>query len=130
MDSDNPDRVSRRHFLQSLGLIGAVGASGSLLVACGGSDDSGDGTEAEGGAGTTTADCSDLSSLSDSERQQRKQMVKSLNYVEESPQPEQNCGNCELYQEEKFGAGCGGCTLFPGPVAEGGYCDSWQKVAA
>jgi hypothetical protein len=55
-------------------------------------------------------------------------MVKSLNYVEESPEPKKNCANCQLYQEEKFGAGCGGCQLFPGPVAEGGYCDSWAPM--
>jgi hypothetical protein len=55
-------------------------------------------------------------------------MVNSLNYVEESPEPEKNCGNCQLYQQEKYGSGCGGCQLFPGPVAEKGYCDSWQKA--
>lgn len=112
--------------------MGAVGASGSLLVACGGSDDSGSGsTESGGGASTTaSADCSDLSSLSDSKMQQREQMVKSLNYVEETPKANKNCGNCQLYQSKKYGSGCGGCQLFPGPVAENGYCDSWQKKVA
>ena len=52
-------------------------------------------------------------------------MVKSLQYVEESPEADKNCANCSLYQQEKYGSGCGGCTLFPGPVAAEGYCTSW-----
>jgi hypothetical protein len=52
-------------------------------------------------------------------------MVKSLNYVEESPNAKKNCANCQLYQQEKYGAGCGGCQLFPSPVNANGYCDSW-----
>ena len=68
---------------------------------------------------------SDLSGLSDAQKQQREQMANSLNYVEESPGPDKNCANCSLYQEERYGSGCGGCQLFPGPVAEQGYCDSW-----
>lgn len=134
MESDDQNHVSRRRFLQSLGLVGAVGASGSLLAACGGSDSSNGGsTESgsggEGGAGAT-ADCSDLSSLSDAQKKQRKQMVTSLKYKKESPKPNKNCGNCQLYQKKKFGSGCGGCQLFPGPVAQNGYCTSWQKKAA
>ncbi len=130
MESDDQNRVSRRRFLHSLSIAGVVGASGSLLTACGGgSDGSGDGSssqaESDVGSATASADCSDLSSLSDSEKQQRKQMVNSLNYVEESPEEKKNCANCQLYQQEKYGSGCGGCQLFPGPVYAQGYCDSW-----
>nr|WP_272503974.1 high-potential iron-sulfur protein [Salinibacter ruber] len=125
----NSDPVSRRQFLRSLGLAGAVGASGTLLVACGGgSDGSGsgaDGTDSE--SATASADCSDLSRLSDAQKQRRKQQVNALNYVEASPKPNKNCANCQLYQQEKYGAGCGGCQLFPGPVAGEGYCSSWAK---
>jgi len=132
-ESDNHNRVSRRRFLHSLSIAGVVGAGGSLLVACGGgSDGSGDGSssQAPSGAGdtgsaTASADCSDLSGLSDAEKQQRKQMVKSLNYVKESPKEKKNCANCQLYQQEKYSSGCGGCQLFPGPVNAKGYCDSW-----
>lgn len=128
LESDDRNRVSRRRFLHSLSIAGVVGAGGSLLAACGGgSDESGDTSSAEGEASGATAsgDCSDLSDLSDAEIQQREQMVKSLNYVEESPQAEKNCANCSLYQEAQYGSGCGGCQLFPGPVASQGYCDSW-----
>jgi hypothetical protein len=137
-NSEESSRVTRRRFLQSLGVAGLAGASGTLLSACGGSDDSGGGSGADGGSqtqsgggGTTTAsaDCSDLSALSDAQKQQRQQMANSLNYVEETPNENQYCANCQLYQspeqEETTGSECGGCQLFPGPVTANGYCTSW-----
>lgn len=134
MNSNNNDRVSRRRFLQSIGIAGVVGTSGSLLAACGGSDDSGNGESEGGGNGsgsaeTASADCSDLSSLSDAEKKQREQMVSSLKYVEETPQDDKNCANCSLYIESEYGDGCGGCQLFPGPVAANGYCNSWAPAS-
>jgi hypothetical protein len=127
MSSDDQDRVTRRRFLQSLGMATVVGASGSLLAACGGDSDS-DGGEDASSSTTASADCSDLSDLSGSEKKQRSQTVESLQYVEESPKENKNCANCQLYQEEKYGDGCGGCTLFPGPVAAEGYCNSWAAA--
>ncbi|MFB6099179.1 MAG: high-potential iron-sulfur protein [Salinibacter sp.] len=62
--------------------------------------------------------------LSEQQKKQRKQMVKSLQYVEETPNPKKNCGNCQLYQKGEYGS-CGGCQLFPGPVTKNGYCNSW-----
>lgn len=124
MNSENDDRVSRRRFLQSVGIAGVVGASGTLLAACGGSDDSG---SSESGSGSASA-CSDLSGLSDTEKKQRSQMVKSLKYVEESPQENQTCANCQLYIKGEYAEGCGGCQLFPGPVAAKGYCNSWAPA--
>lgn len=122
MSNDEQDRMSRRRFLHSLGLVGVAGASGSLLAACGGSDDSSQQTADASGA------CADLSPLSDQEMQQREQMVGSLNYVHESPQDEQFCSNCQLYLQEEYGEGCGGCQLFPGPVHAEGYCNSWAPA--
>jgi hypothetical protein len=142
-NDDNQKRVSRRRFLESLGIAGVVGASGSLLAACGGgSGDGSGGTQQSGSQGggqgqtsgaTTSADCGDLSQLSDAQKQQREQMVKSLQYVEETPNPEKNCANCQLYeqpgQEETTGSECGGCQLFPGPVTANGYCNSWVQAS-
>lgn len=119
MASNDENQVSRRRFLQSLSVAGVAGASGTLLVACG-SDDSEN--------GGTAADCSDLSDLSEQEKKQRSDMVKNLEYVEESPNEDQTCANCQLYLEEDYGAGCGGCQLFPGPVAAQGYCNSWAPA--
>jgi hypothetical protein len=67
--------------------------------------------------------------LSDAEKKQRSQMVKSLQYVEETPEPDKNCANCQLYQKDKYDNGCGGCQLFPGPVTENGYCNSWAPAS-
>ena len=140
MKHDEHD-VSRRSFLQRLSIIGVAGVGGStLLSACGGSEasgGSGSGSESQtsGGGGTATADlnCDDLSALSDAQMQQRSQMAESLNYVAETPNPEQNCANCALYQqpdaEETTDNACGGCQLFPGPVYPNGYCTSWAPAA-
>jgi len=136
MSSDNNDRVTRRRFLQSIGVAGVVGAGSTLLSACGGgssdssSSSGGSSSESSSDGGTTTAsaDCSDLSSLSDAQKTQRESMVKSLQYVEESPEAEKNCGNCQLYIKGDYGEGCGGCQLFPGPVSENGYCNSWAAA--
>ena len=137
MSSTDNDRVSRRRFLQSVGVAGVVGAGSSLLAACGGgSSDSGSsssssGGESSSGGGTKTAsaDCSDVSSLSDAQKKQRSQMVESLQYVEESPNAEKNCANCSLYIEGDYGEGCGGCQLFPGAVNANGYCNSWAPAS-
>lgn len=114
MSNDEQNHVSRRRFLHSLGLAGVAGASGSLLVACGGGSDS-----------SQQAVCTDLSALSAQEKEQRKKMVKSLQYVKESPQEGEYCSNCSQYVKSEFGDSCGGCTLFPGPVHPDGYCNSW-----
>ncbi|MFO8099748.1 MAG: high-potential iron-sulfur protein [Salinibacter sp.] len=132
MSSTNQENVTRRRFLQSLGVVGAVGASGSLLSACGGGGDSGgdeSGGDAESSSETASGDCTDLSMLSDSEKEQRSSQVEALEYVEETPNEEENCANCSLYQEDKYDNGCGGCQLFPGPVTENGYCTSWAPAS-
>ena len=110
MSNDEQNHVSRHRFLHSLGLAGVAGASGSLLVACG-----------EG----SQAACTDLSALSAQQKEQRKKMVKSLQYVKESPKEGKYCSNCSQYVKSEFGDSCGGCTLFPGPVHPDGYCNSW-----
>ena len=136
----NEHDVSRRDFLQRLSIVGVAGIGGStLLSACGGGSDgeSGGGAEeqtsAAGGQATADLDCDDLSALSDAQMQQRNQMAESLNYVAETPNPEQNCANCALYQqpedEETTDNACGGCQLFPGPVYPNGYCTSWAPAS-
>lgn len=124
MSDDESNDLSRRRFLQSLSVVGVAGASGSLLAACGGSSDSGNGSTSE----APTGPCAELTDLSKQEKQQRQKMVKSLNYVRQSPNDSQRCDNCQLYLSEEYGDSCGGCQLFPGPVYPGGYCDSWVKA--
>lgn len=134
------DDVSRRSFLQRISIIGVAGVGGStLLSACGGGSEGQEGgseqaqTSEGGGQAAADLDCDDLSALSDAQMQQRSQMAESLNYVAETPNPEQNCANCALYQqpdaEETTDNACGGCQLFPGPVYPNGYCTSWAPAA-
>lgn len=49
--SDSTNSVTRRRFLRSLGMAGAVGAGASLLAACGGGSDSSSGSSSSGGSG-------------------------------------------------------------------------------
>ncbi|MFB6272859.1 MAG: high-potential iron-sulfur protein [Salinibacter sp.] len=127
MDSDS-ELLPRRGFLRSLGLAGMASLSGSLLLACGGSgDSSGSSGSSEGAA--ASASCSDLSGLSEQEKKRRTQMVKSLQYTETSPKEKRRYSNCQLYRQKEYGAGCGGCQLFPGPVAAEGYCNSWTPAS-
>jgi len=135
-DVDTPppssSTVSRRRFLQKIGALGLLGAgAGTLLSACGGSDD---GASSNSTAESTTSSsgslsCNDVSDLSASEIERRNAQITALNYVEETPNPEQNCANCLFYQAPSGGSECGGCTLFPGPVHPNGYCTTWQPQA-
>jgi len=50
-----------------------------------------------------------------------------LEYVHQSPNADETCSNCQLYQGEAD-AEWGGCTLFPGKaVAANGWCKSWVQ---
>lgn len=121
-DSNN---VSRRSFLQRLGALGVAGVgAGTVLSACGGDD-------AAPAEDTADADfsCDDLSGLSDQEIQTREQQVQALQYVEETPNPDELCSNCAFWQEAEAGSQCGGCDLFPGPVHPDGWCNSWVAAS-
>ena len=55
--------------------------------------------------------------------------AQALQYVEESPNPEQNCANCSLYQAEE-GAEQGPCPLFPGnAVLANAWCSAYVPAA-
>lgn len=104
------DSVSRRRFLVSAGAVLGVGP---MLAACGGGD-------------VTAASCEGYAALDAAALQQRA----SLEYVDESATPGQLCSNCRFYNAPAAGADCGGCQLFAGPVAPGGWCKSWVATAA
>ena len=57
--SDNTQSVTRRRFLRSLGMAGAVGAGASLLAACGGGGDSSSGSSSGGSGETSGSSVSD-----------------------------------------------------------------------
>ena len=55
--------------------------------------------------------------------------AKALSYVHESPKPESNCANCQLYSGAADAA-WGKCTIFPDKeVAAAGWCSAWVKKA-
>ncbi|QEC54206.1 hypothetical protein FRZ59_07525 [Anseongella ginsenosidimutans] len=71
---------------------------------------------------TAAADpCEDFSQLSSEELKAREK----LGYEEESPIPDRQCANCNLWLPPKDGEKCGGCTLFKGPVYAAAYCTYW-----
>ena len=104
------DSVSRRRFLVSAGAVLGVTP---ILAACGGGDDA-----------VTAAGCAGYGDLSEQDLANRA----ALNYVDNSPTPGQNCANCRLYNAPEGEGPCGGCQLFAGPVAPGGWCSSWQAM--
>ncbi len=110
MSKDNS--ISRKAFLGKISMLGFAGAgAGVFLKGCG----NGNGEEA-------AADpCGDLSGLSESDIQLRE----TLNYVAETPNPDERCDNCEYWVDDQHGPECGGCTLFAGPVHPAGWCSSW-----
>ncbi len=133
--------VTRRAFLtrtSALGLV-AIGSS-AILSACGGGDKSGDSattaeTPAAGAEASAAAEapdapdaseavaegCGDVSGLTDAEVQMRE----TLAYVDESSVADKTCLNCQLYEDAAAGSACGGCKVIKGPIAPGGYCNSW-----
>ena len=112
MSKDN--QLSRKAFITKVSMLGLAGA-GVFLKACGGGDDA------------PAADpCGDLSGLSQSDIQLRE----TLQYVAETPNPEQRCDNCEFWVDEQHGPQCGGCTLFAGPVNPAGWCASWVPMSS
>lgn len=111
LSSPRPDgAVSRRRFLATS--AGALGL-GSVFAACG------------GGGGVAAAECEGYDQLTAAQLQQRA----ALAYVDNTPIAAQRCDNCSFYTVPEGGAACGGCQLFPGPVAPAGYCTGWAAAA-
>lgn len=102
---------TRRDFVKSLSIFGVAGlGASSVLTACGGDSEQ-----------AADDPCGDVSGLTEQEIQTREM----FQYVAETPNPEERCDNCEFWQPDDFESPCGGCTLFKGPVAPAGWCNSW-----
>jgi len=129
---EDENAISRRSFLQRMSLLGAVSiGTGSMLSACGGGSENADadGGDMDGGetdaAASADFSCTDTSGLTEQELATRE----NLGYVDESPDPEKLCSNCQFYQPAGEGE-CGGCTLIKGPIHPDGYCNSWVAKQA
>lgn len=115
---------SRRDFLKRLSAAGVVGIGAStVLAACGGGESGGQ-TDAPAAAEEESAGCMDTTGLTEQEIGMRN----SLQYVDETPDPEKLCSNCSLYLPAEAGASCGGCNLLKGPIHPDGYCISWAPA--
>ncbi|NBC18088.1 MAG: hypothetical protein GVY18_12325 [Bacteroidetes bacterium] len=125
---------SRRAFLGRFAALGAAGLGlSSAVAACGGGEDGGqqapaatESAPAGDGDQVVAADCEGFDALTDQDLQMRE----TLQYADESPNPEQLCNNCRFYNEPADGEVCGGCQLFKGPVAPEGWCSSWAAMEA
>lgn len=123
------DKLTRKEFLQRLGLLGiGVLGAGSLLNSCGGG---GNETASKPAAtpepapveqAAPAADpCGDLTGLTEAEVNMRG----TFQYVAQSKEAEKWCHNCALYVEPKDGAQCGGCQIIKGPINPDGWCMQW-----
>lgn len=124
--------LTRRDFVTRVLAVGGAGAFlPALISACGGEErpatpDS-DVLTPEGEEGQVMAEaCPGFDELTDQDMQLRQ----ALEYVDVSPNATQVCSNCQFYTEPEAGSQCGGCELFQGPVAPGGYCNSWAAQQA
>jgi hypothetical protein len=133
LDSSNQ---SRRAFLGRFAALGAVGLGlSSAIAACGGGEQ--EAQEAPAGAETESAPAGDGDQIVAAEcegydalTEQDLQMRETLQYADESPNPEELCNNCRFYNQPAEGEVCGGCQLFKGPVAPEGWCSSWAAETA
>lgn len=120
---EKKQKTSRREFLQKLTLFGTAGAVTPIVIsACGGGDGAGEGigTE-ETAAANGNFSCTDTSGLTEQEIQMRE----NAEYVDETPNPDQYCANCQLYEEPVGDEQCGGCQVIQGPIHPDGYCTLW-----
>jgi hypothetical protein len=126
-NNSGPSMVSRRGFLKRVVFIGAAGLIvPGLLSACSNegsverTEPDPSGNAMEQGAEVTTA-CPATAELSAQDKATRQ----SLNYVDESPEPEKFCANCRFFKQPAATAACGGCEIVGGPIAAKGYCNTW-----
>lgn len=113
------ENIDRKDFFKKVSLFGisAIGAT-TLLKACGGGPDEPEPADTSAAA---EDECGDLSGLTEEEIQGRE----NLNYVAETPNPEERCDNCALWLESRDGTICGGCSIMAGPINPAGWCTAW-----
>ncbi len=121
--------LTRKEFLQQLGILGAASAGAvTFLSSCGGNNKQ----PAEGSNNQQTPKsvdnkanqgdpCTDVSNLSEADLQNRK----NLEYVGSSPYPDKRCDNCNFYIAPTGSEPCGTCQVVKGPINPKGHCTAW-----
>jgi hypothetical protein len=118
--------LNRREFFERAALLGALAAGGAtLLAACEASPREETPTVTNDNGEFSCDDPSDLQGLSEAQLQTRE----ANNYVDRTPNPDQRCDNCALWQDPAAGANCGGCTVVAGPIHPGGWCSIWVPAS-
>ena len=113
---------SRRQFLRhACSVCGLLFTGAAAGTSCGTKEKTQEEKGNEKSEASNSSDCGDLSSFTKEEVAVREK----LGYVEESPLPDNQCQNCNLYLPPKEGQACGGCMLFKGPVYPEAYCTYW-----
>jgi hypothetical protein len=113
---------SRRKFIHKYLVAGTALFGGGLFF--GGCNSKSSEKNEDEAIASNLKSCSDLSGVSESEIQKRK----SFGYTEESPIPDNKCGNCSLYIPPEGNKKCGECMLFKGPVYASAYCTYWAPL--
>lgn len=128
--SDQKKQSSRRAFIQQLTLLGTAGVvTPMVLSACGGNGEPDAASGETGGDAVATGSdfsCTDTSGLTEQEIQMRE----NSEYVDDSPEEDKRCDNCQLYTEPAAGEQCGGCQVIKGPIHPEGYCNLWVAQQA
>ena len=112
--------LSRRDFLKSVTILGTVVGAGAA-AGCGSKESAPAASQGEAPAVVAESACTDLSGVADSDLSIRT----TLQYVDASEKPDQDCVGCQLYTAGASGAPCGTCTLIKGPIDPAGWCSSW-----
>lgn len=111
--------LSRREFVSRImGASAVLIPTVAVLSGCGEKKKT---EEKEAIAPADVTDCRDLTGVSKADMAIREKLA----YVNESPLPESECANCNLYLPPAKEKKCGGCMLFKGPVEAQGYCTYW-----
>lgn len=113
-----PNTFSRRVFFSRLAAVSSLSIPvATFLSACNKKEENVETVDVK----AEPADCRDLSAVSKADIATREKLA----YVNESPIPDNQCANCNLYLPPSGGKKCGGCMLFKGPVEAQGYCTYW-----
>ena len=124
--------MTRKEFLQALGLFGfATLSGGSLLSSCGQKEEAmqtaRQPAKAKPAPKKPADPCADVSGLNEAELKMRNETLK---YVARSPEANKLCDNCKFWEPPTAGEFCGGCELIKGPINPKGYCTSWFEQEA
>ena len=105
--------LDRRQFLARAAWLGAATAAGGLVLG-----------STSCSKKESTPQCNDVSGLQPAQRTIRQ----TLQYVDNTTNPEQDCENCALYVAAEAGSSCGTCTSVPGPISPRGWCAAWVPI--